>query len=73
MKPIDVIEQLVGPYKSFDVIDAFTYQFYECSKYDNKTVAISLEHGQLEVIDTVEMLVEKVYAIKVTLEEIYLT
>jgi len=70
MKPIDVIEQLVGENTGWDIIDTMSFNFYGCTKYNGRTVVVGFDTGTLDVYNEAGDDIDKTYAIKATLEEI---
>lgn len=70
MKPISVIEQLVGGLEDILSSDDMAATYTRSSKHNDRTVSVDFIEGTLSVYDVDHESVEKVYAIKATLEEI---
>lgn len=75
MKPQDVIKQLIGECDSWDQLDTLAFTFNEPSKFPTADCAfVDLEKGTLAVRwfgdgeKEDEVIKEKIYAIKATLE-----
>jgi len=70
MKPIDVIEQLVGDYSAVTPLEDMVSMFHHCSKYNSRLVNVDFIRGVVEVFDDNSETVETTYAIRATLEPI---
>lgn len=69
-EPVSVIEAICGEVKDWDELDALSFQFYNCPKFNGNTVAIHFDAGVVEVYEKETEDLLQVFNINVTLTEV---
>lgn len=70
MKPIDIVEELVGDYSAATPLEDMASMFHNCTKHNSRLVTVDFIRGVVEVFADDNETIEKTYAIRATLEPI---